>query len=101
MSDNVKPITMSAEDEREDRFAAADKSGSGTCDPYRLECAWAEVDALRARVAELEAALADERKHADELSVALGEQLELRAVKATAHPLVRAHAARRAKEAAE
>lgn len=52
-------------------------------------------------VRKLRAARADERKHADELANALGDQLEMRAVKATAHPLVAAHVARRAKEAAE
>jgi hypothetical protein len=50
----MSPITMSESDEREDRFAAKDKSGSGTCDPYRLECSWAEIDATRARLAEVE-----------------------------------------------
>lgn len=111
----MKPLTMTEADEREDRAAVVNKSGSWTCDPYRLECAWAEVDALRA-------ALADERKHADELADRVAHVMERDREIAgdprcepalqdehktgprndyTLASLLDAHAARRAKEANE
>lgn len=61
MSDNVKPITMSAEMLDAIRGVLSRQPEHVSKNSKLL---LAEVDALRARVAELEAALADERKHA-------------------------------------
>lgn len=63
----------------------------------------ATITALRARVAELEQQLADERKHADELAaclelVGLGPNEPMRGARLR---MLDAHTARRAKEAAE
>lgn len=72
-----------------------------------------ELVRLRARVAELEAALADERKHADELAAALealrydetncwcSSRCDVPRQCGCARRLLKSHAARRAKEAAE
>lgn len=93
MSDNVKPITMTEEQEHRDRNMA----DSFPCNDLRRR-AWAEVDALRARVAELEQKLADERRISDEFAGYVGQHLECECYGCR---LFHAHAARRAKEAAD
>lgn len=66
MSDNVKPITMSAEMLDAIRGMLARNPEHVSKNSKLL---LAEVDALRARVAELEAKLADERKVLDVFNV--------------------------------
>lgn len=106
MSDNVKPITMSAEMLDAIRGMLARNPEHVSKNSKLL---LAEVDALRARVAELEAALADERKHADGpmLSTILAARKALCMAAVNDRKLfdhidatLNAHAARRAKEAA-
>lgn len=109
MSDKpqVNPITMTDGQERADRAASrlavalGDEPGSADAAVLR---AWAEVDALRARVAEMEAALADERKLADELAHSLmkeAAQTGEGCFFASTEVVIADHNARRAKEAAE
>lgn len=100
MSDNVKPITMSAEMLDAIRGMLARNPEHVSKNSKLL---LAEVDALRARVAELEAALADERKLADELAHSLmkeAAQTGEGCFFASTEVVIADHNARRAKEAA-
>jgi len=104
----VKPITMTPETalDRAALIAAQDADApklTQRMDAEAMRVLVEHVNALRARVAELEAALADERKLADELAHSLmkeAAQTGEGCFFASTEVVIADHNARRAKEAA-